>query len=179
LVVIAIAGAVVEDAGSSWATLYLRDGLGAPGATAALGYVALLGFQFIGRLAGDRVVDRFGERAVARCGGLITATGMGFALAVPSVPATIVGFAAAGIGIATVVPAAFHAADQLPGLRHGTGLTAVAWLMRVGFVCSPLIVGLIADVTSLRVGLLVVPVAGIAVIAAAGALSARHPPTRS
>ena len=125
------------------------------------------------------MVDRFGERAVARCGGLITATGMGFALAVPSVPATIVGFAAAGIGIATVVPAAFHAADQLPGLRHGTGLTAVAWLMRVGFVCSPLIVGLIADVTSLRVGLLVVPVAGIAVIAAAGALSARHPPTRS
>ena len=55
----------------------------------------------------------------------------------------------------------------------------MAWLMRVGFVCSPLIVGLIADVTSLRVGLLVVPVAGIAVIAAAGALSARHPPTRS
>ena len=125
------------------------------------------------------MVDRFGERAVARCGGLITAAGMGFALAVPSVPATIVGFAAAGIGIATVVPAAFHAADQLPGLRHGTGLTAVAWLMRVGFVCSPLIVGLIADVTSLRVGLLVVPVAGIAVIAAAGALSARHLPTRS
>ena len=31
LVVIAIAGAVIEDAGSSWATLYLRDGLGRAG----------------------------------------------------------------------------------------------------------------------------------------------------
>jgi MFS family permease len=179
LVVIATAGAVVEDAGSSWATLYLRDGLGAIGATAAFGYVALLGFQFLGRLTGDRLVDRFGERAVVRCGGLIAAVGMGFALAVPSVPATIIGFAAAGFGIATAVPAAMHAADRLPGLRPGTGLTVVAWLMRVGFVCSPLIVGLIADVTSLRVGLLVVPVAGLAVIAAAGALSARRPPTRS
>ncbi len=68
LVVITIAGAVVEDAGSSWATLYL-GGLGAVGGVAALGYIALLGFQFIGRLAGDRLVDRFGARAVVRVGG--------------------------------------------------------------------------------------------------------------
>ena len=62
LVVIAIAGATVEDAGSSWATLYLRDSLGAPGAVAVFGYVALVGFMFVGRLIGDRLVDRFGER---------------------------------------------------------------------------------------------------------------------
>jgi MFS family permease len=171
LVVIAIAGAVVEDAGSSWATLYLGDGLGAAGGVAALGYIALLGFQFLGRLVGDPLVDRFGVRAVARTGGVITAAGMGLALAFPSVPGTIAGFAAAGFGIATVVPAAMHAADLLPGLRHGNGLTAVAWLMRVGFVASPPIVGMIADASSLRAGLLVVPVAGLAVLAAAGALS--------
>jgi MFS family permease len=179
LVVIATAGAVVEDAGSSWATLYLRDDLGAAGAVAVLGYIALLSFQFIGRMVGDRLVDRFGERAVARAGGLITATGMGAALLFPSVPATIAGFAAAGIGIATVIPAAMHAADRLPGLRAGSGLTAVAWLMRMGFVAAPPVVGAIADATSLRIGLLVVPAAGLAVVAAAGALSARRPPTRS
>ena len=86
LVVIAIAGAVVEDAGSSWATLYLGDDLGAGGAVAVLGYIALLSFQFIGRMTGDRLVDRFGERAVVRTGGLITAVGMGAALLFPSVP---------------------------------------------------------------------------------------------
>ena len=118
---IAIAGAVVEDAGSSWATLYLRDSLGAPGAIAASGYIAMVGFQFVGRMIGDRLVDRFGERAVARAGGLITAAGMGAALAFPSVPGTIAGFAAAGFGVATVVPAAMHGADQLPGLRPGPG----------------------------------------------------------
>jgi fucose permease len=179
LVVIAIAGAVVEDAGSSWATLYLGQNLGAPGAVAALGYIALLGFQFIGRLSGDRLVDRFGERAVARAGGVITAVGMGLALAFPSVPGTIAGFAAAGIGIATVVPAAMHGSDRLPGLRTGSGLTAVVWLMRVGFVASPPIVGMIADATSLRFGLLLVPAAGIAVVLAAGALSGRQPTVRS
>jgi MFS family permease len=179
LVVIAIAGATVEDAGSSWATLYLRDSLGAPGALAAFGYVALVGFMFIGRLVGDRLVDRFGERAVARAGGFVAAAGMGAALALPSVPGTIAGFAAAGLGVATLIPAAMHGADQLPGMRPGTGLTAVTWLMRVGFFGAPLLVGIVADATSLRVGLLSVPVAGVVVIALAGALSTRRQPSRS
>ena len=104
---------------------------------------------------------------------------MGAALAFPSVPGTIAGFAAAGFGVATLMPAAMHGADQLPGLRPGTGLTVVAWLMRIGFVSSPPVVGLIADATSLRVGLLVVPVAGLVVMPLAGALSARRRPSRS
>jgi MFS family permease len=179
LVVIAIAGATVEDAGSSWATLYLRDSLDAPGAIAVFGYVALVGFMFIGRLFGDRLVDRFGERAVVRTGGFVAAAGMGAALAVPSVPGTIAGFAAAGLGVATLIPAAMHGADQLPGMRPGTGLTVVTWLMRVGFFGAPLLVGVIADATSLRVGLLSVPVAGAVVMVLAGALNARRRPARS
>ncbi|HZN78086.1 MAG TPA: MFS transporter [Mycobacterium sp.] len=179
LVVIAIAGATVEDAGSSWATLYLRDSLGAPGAVAVFGYVALVGFMFVGRMTGDRLVDRFGERAVVRAGGFVAAAGMGAALAFPSVPGTIAGFAAAGLGVATLIPAAMHGADQLPGMRPGTGLTAVTWLMRIGFFGAPLLVGVVADATSLRVGLLSVPVSGVVVIALAGALSARRQLSRS
>jgi MFS family permease len=178
LVLIAIAGAVVEDSGSSWATLYLRDSLGAPGAIAAFGYIALVGFQFVGRLIGDRLVERFGERAVARVGGFITAAGMGLALAYPSVPGTIAGFAAAGLGVSTLIPAAMHAADQLPGLRAGTGLTVVAWLLRVGSISSPPVIGLIADATSLRVGLLVVPLAGVATVGLAVALNPRRRSSR-
>ncbi len=178
LVLIATAGAIVEDAGSSWATLYLQDSLDAPAALAAFGYIAMVGFQFVGRMIGDRLVDRFGERTVARVGGLITAAGMGAALAFPGVPGTIAGFAAAGFGVATLVPAAMHGADQLPGLRPGTGLAAVTWLMRVGFVSSPPVVGLIADATSLRIGLLVVPFAGVAAMLLAVALSPRRPPSR-
>lgn len=179
LVVIAVAGATVEDAGSSWATLYLRDSLGAPGAVAAFGYVALVRFMLIERLIGDRLVDRSGDRAVARAGGLCAAAGMGAALASPSVPGTIGGFGAAGLGVATLIPAAMHRADQLPGMRPGSGLTMVTWLMRIGFFGAPLIVGVIADATNLRVGLLSVPVAGLVVMALAGALSAWHRPSRS
>jgi hypothetical protein len=64
-----------------------------------------------------------------------------------------------------------HAADILPGLRAGTGLTVVAWLLRVGSISSPPVIGVIADATSLRVGLLAVPLAGVAAMALAVVLS--------
>ncbi|MGW0160919.1 MFS transporter [Mycobacterium sp. NPDC003323] len=182
LVAMAIAGAVIEDAGATWATLYLRDAVGAPGAVAVFGYVALMGCMFIGRLTGDRMVDRFSERTVTLTGGLVIAVGMGAALAVPTVPGTIAGFAAVGLGVATLVPAAMHGADQLPGLRPGSGLTVVAWLMRVGFIASPPLVGLLADAAGLRAGLLLVPAAGLLVAALAcipGVLSVRRRPSRS
>ncbi|MDV3126222.1 MFS transporter [Mycobacterium sp. 21AC1] len=190
LVLIAIAGATVEDAGSSWATLYMRDTLHAAPAVAVFGYVALVGFMFVGRLLGDRLVDRFGEPAVVRAGGVITAAGMGAALAFPSVVGSIAGFGAAGLGVATLIPAAMHAADQLPGLRPGSGLTVVTWLMRVGFFGAPLLVGVVADAHGLRAGLLAVPVAGVLTVVLAGSLgtafamaaravSASHRPTRS
>ncbi|MFD4112869.1 MFS transporter [Streptomyces niveus] len=174
LVLIAASGALVEDAGSSWAALYLSDSLHASGTLAASGYIALVGAQFVGRMIGDRLVDRFGQRAVARSGGLIAAVGMGLALAVPTATGTILGFATAGFGVATLVPAAMHEADELPGLKPGSGLTIVSWLMRLGFLLSPPIVGLVADSTSLRVGLLVVPLAGLMVMVLAGVLQPRR-----
>ncbi|WP_329130700.1 MFS transporter [Streptomyces sp. NBC_00670] len=174
LVVIATAGTLVEDAGNSWAALYLSDSLGASAALAATGYIALVGAQFIGRIIGDRLVDRFGQRTVARAGGLIVAAGMGLALAVPTLPGTVLGFAAAGFGVATLVPAAMHEADELPGLKPGSGLTIVSWLMRLGFLLSPPVVGLVADAAGLRTGLLVVPAAGVLVVLLAGVLRERR-----
>lgn len=179
LATIAIAGAAVEDAGSTWATLYLRDSLDAAAAVAPFGYIALVTCMFVGRLFGDRLVDRFGEAAVARAGGAVAAAGMGAALAFPGVPSTIAGFAAAGLGISTLIPAAMHAADRLPGLRPGTGLALVTWLLRIGFLASPPVVGLVADAAGLRMGLLVVPIAGVLTVLLAGALSGRDRPSRS
>jgi MFS family permease len=173
LVLLAIADTVVEDAGNSWAAVYLTDSLHAPATLAATGFIALIGAQFVGRLAGNRLVDRFGPRTVTRAGGALTAVGMGSALAFPTVPTTIAGFAAAGLGTATLVPAVLHEANELPGLRGGTGLTVVSWLMRLGFLLSPPMVGLVADAASLRAGLLVVPGAGVLVVVFAGALRRR------
>ncbi|KNC19617.1 fucose permease [Arthrobacter sp. RIT-PI-e] len=174
LVIIASSGALVEDAGSSWAAIYLSGSLAASSFVAGLGFIALQGMQFIGRLFGDRLVDRFGQRLIARIGGIIVLIGMGAALLLPSIPSTIIGFGLAGLGVATLIPAAMQAADELPGFRTGAGLTILSWLLRVGFLVSPPVVGAIADTTELRYGLLVVPLAGLFVIVLARVLTTRE-----
>ncbi len=159
--ILAACGAFVEDAGASWSALYLRTELSAGAAAAGLGFVALQGAMTLGRLTGDRVVDRFGQDRVVQVGGAVIAGGMGLALAFPSMPSSLIGFALAGLGVATLIPAVYHAADELPGLRRGTGLAVINWLLRIGFLVCPLVIGVLADATSLRVALLAVVVAGL------------------
>ena len=160
----AACAAFVEDAGASWGALYLRTDLAASAATGGLAFVALQVAMTAGRLTGDRVVDRYGQRSVVLAGGGLTAVGMGCALAVPSIATTLVGFALAGAGVATLVPAVMQTADEIHGLPQGVGLTIVSWLLRVGFLISPPLVGLVADAASLRVALLGVVIAGIGVL---------------
>ncbi|MCU1689580.1 MAG: major facilitator superfamily 1 [Jatrophihabitantaceae bacterium] len=167
---LAACGALIEDAGSSWGALYLRDDLAAGAAVGGLAFVSLQVAMTAGRLTGDRVVDRFGQGTVAFWGGVLIAAGMGLALAVPSIASTLAGFACAGLGAATLVPAVMHAADELPGLAAGVGLTVVSWLLRVGFLASAPVVGAVSDASSLRVALLGVVVAGGIVVALARVL---------
>jgi hypothetical protein len=65
----------------------------------------------------------------------------------------------------------YAAADELPGLRHGVGLTVVNWLLRIGFLASPPLVGAVADASSLRVALLAVVVAGVVTLVLGRVLS--------
>ena len=71
------------------------------------------------------------------------------------------------------IAAAEDAADRAPGLKPGTGLTLVSWCMRIVFVASPPLVGLLADAVGLRTALLVFPLMGVLAFCFAGALRVR------
>jgi MFS family permease len=156
--------AFIQDAASSWGALYLSTDLGTGAALAGAAFVAMQVAMTGGRLVGDRLVDRYGQRRVARLGGLVAASGMTVALVYPTVATTIIGFALAGLGIATLYPAIMLTADELPGLRPAVGIAVVSWLLRIGFLLSPVVVGLIADQSGLRVALSTMVVAGIGVV---------------
>ena len=68
------------------------------------------------------------------------------------------------------VPAVMHEADELPGLEVGSGPAIVSWLLRLGFLASPPIVGLVTLATGLRTGLMVVPLAGLLALLLVGVL---------
>ncbi|WP_127481097.1 MFS transporter [Nocardioides pantholopis] len=173
LVVLASCGTLVEDIANNWVVLYLGQEAGAPTAVAGLGLTVVLGAQFVGRVLGDPMTDRWGRELVARAGGLLIAAGAALAVLAPAYPLALVGFGLTGLGCATLVPAAFAAAGRVPGLPEGTGIAVIGWLMRLGFLLTSPTVGWLSDATSLRVAMLVPLGAGLvaAVLAHAGVRS--------
>ena len=179
LVLIAMSGTMVEDAGNTWSAVFLTQELGAGPALAGFGFVATVGAQFVGRVLGDPMTDRFGQRAVARLGAWLILGGMVLVVVGPDAWMVVAGFGLAGFGSATLVPAAMNAADDMPGMRPGTALMIVSWLMRLAFVLSPPLVGALGDTFGLRAGLAVVPVLAVGTLLVAGVLRGRGPVTGS
>lgn len=161
LVVLSIMGTLVEDVANNWAVLFVGRETDAPRAVAGLAFTVALVAQFVGRLLGDRMTDRWGRDSVARTGGLIIAAGAALIATSPAYPVALLGFALAGFGCATLVPAAFAAAGRIPGLPEGTGIALLGWLMRLGFLVTSPVVGAIADLTGLRAAMLVPVLAGL------------------
>lgn len=133
-----------EDVTANWSSLLLTE-QGVDPAWRGMGMVALQTTMIVGRLVGDAVIDRLGARAVIGGGGVLVAAGMALALLLASPAGTVGGMVLAGAGCAVAVPVAYAAADDVPGLRPGLGLTLVSWLARVIMMVSPPVVGWFAD----------------------------------
>ncbi|MEA2279073.1 MAG: hypothetical protein QOI62_1202 [Solirubrobacteraceae bacterium] len=150
---LAFACLLVEGASADWSGVYLRDELGTSAAVAALGFTAFSVTMTLGRIFGDRLVDRFGPQTVVRVGGTVAAIGFGTALVVAQPVAAVVGFACLGAGMAGVVPIVFRASGHVPGMTAGIGLAAVSSTGYLGFLVGPPTIGGVAELLGLPVAL--------------------------
>jgi hypothetical protein len=164
-----MAAILVEDVPARWSSVYLTDRLADPGVWIAVTYVALTTAMTVGRFTGDRLVDHFGEVRWIRWSMAAVALAMAFALIAGTPLAFVVASAVSGFGVATLFPAAMRAASRLPGVTPATGIAMVTWFSRIGFVVSPLAVGLIAQAAGIRWGMAVVVGAALLVLPIAGA----------
>jgi fucose permease len=155
---IATADMLCEGAAADWAAVYLHTSLGVTPAVAALGFTTYLLAMVAVRLSGNRLLRRFPARfllpAFTGIATVLFATG----LAVDQVPVMLVAFAALGAGLASVIPVVFSAAGRIPGIDAGTAVTLVSACGWAGFLCGPVVIGQLADATSLRLALVAVPV---------------------
>lgn len=170
LAVVAVCGTAVEDIANNWSSLAAVQLAGIPVAMAGIGFSTVIGAQCLGRFSGDVLVQRFGPGHIARLGGiLIAAGGLGLATATGPVQ-LLVSLAAMGYGSATLVPGALSAASHIPGAGRAAGVTLVNWIMRVGFMATSPLVGIVATAASLRWGLGLLVAIGVATTIFAGRL---------
>ena len=77
--------------------------------------------------------------------------GLALAALAHSPGTAIAGFGLAGIGIANMVPIAFSAAGNVPGLAQGVGLSVVTTMGYSGILLAPGSIGFLAEWTSFSV----------------------------
>lgn len=166
--------AVIEDVPGTWGAVYLRDELGASPGAAGLAFAAFTAGMTAGRLVADRRVDRWGHVAVVRTGCSVAAAGLAGALLIGTTWSGLVGFVLVGLGTSASIPAAFHAAGHRSGVRPADGVALISWFARIGFLIAPLVVGVVADATSLTVAVGLGVLAAIGVVAGASTLRERR-----
>jgi MFS family permease len=168
--VLALLGLLAEGAMADWSAVYLHDTLGASPAVAAIGFAAFSLAMAAGRFTGDALVGRLGPRLVLRVCSAVAAAGLAGALLIGHPAAGVVGCALVGLGIANIIPVLFSAAARVPGVEPGRALAAVATTGYLGFLAGPPLIGVVAEVAGLAVGLGLVSAACAVVAAEAGAL---------
>jgi fucose permease len=146
---------LAEGAVFDWSAVYLRRTLDAGEATAAAGLAAFSLTMGLGRLAGDRLTLRLGPVALARAGSLVAAAGIATALVVAEPAPALAGFAAMGLGLATLFPLALRAAAARSD-SPGPAVAAVSATGYSGFLAGPPMIGGLAEATSLRTALVTV-----------------------
>lgn len=174
--VIGLCSFVGEGAMADWSAIYLREDLGSGPGVAGLGYAGCAVAMTIGRLAGDRVVARFGPVPVLRAGSLIAALGLGLGLAAGRPAAAVCGFTLFGLGVAVVAPVTFSAAGNIPGVPAANGISRVTGVGYLGLLGGPPVIGFVAQGVGLGWALAApVGLAGLIVLLAPAAAAASVP----
>ena len=156
---IALCAAYDEGAIGDWGALHLRQDLGAGAGAAAAAYAAFALAEASGRLSGTTLLERLGRTRVLIVGGLTACAGMLLASLAPNVWLALAGFAATGLGLANLFPAAIARAGRLAG---PTGVALTSLLGYSGFLLGPPAIGFLASQAGLRTGLTTLSFLGLA-----------------
>ncbi|MEU6707421.1 MFS transporter [Streptomyces wuyuanensis] len=166
---IGFCGVFAEGASLDWSAVYLRDVLGTSAGLAAASTTAFALTMAVARLAGDRVVDRFGPVRTVRVGGVLATAGGVLVVLAPHPAAAMAGFGCIGLGIAVVVPLAFAAAGR-SGTNPSLSIAGVATITYTSGLIAPSAIGGIADLTSLVASFGLVTVLAFGLVLGAGVL---------
>jgi MFS family permease len=103
-----------------------------------------------GRLTGDRVVKRLGQRRTLLYGGLVVTAGFAVLLSLPNAWVASGGFVLIGLGAANLVPILFSTAGRQDAMSPALAIASMTTLGYAGILIGPAAIGFIASATSLR-----------------------------
>ncbi len=145
--VMALAFGLAEGTALDWSSLHVTDVAGVDPTTGAVGLIAVSGFMVVIRLLGDRLVTRFGRRAVVRFGGLCAALGYLTVTLVSSLPLLVLGWALVGFGVGMIAPQVYALSGHIGG---GRALAMVVTFGYAAFLVGPAFVGFLVNLLGIH-----------------------------
>ncbi len=174
--VIVLGMAFAEGSANDWLAYAMVEGHGTDRPTGALVLGVFLTAMTVGRLAGVRVLDRFGRVPVLRASAVLAFVGLLMLIAVPVTWIAVVGVVFWGLGASLGFPVGMSAAADDPRTAAAR-VSAVATIGYVAFLVGPPVIGFLGEQFGILNGLILV----LVLVAAAGLVTpaAREPDRRS
>jgi len=160
---------LIEGAMLDWSAIFMATERGMALHHAGFGFAIYSIAVAIGRLYGDRIINRVGGTKVLTGGGLLAAGALSVLLVSTSVPLALGAIFFIGLGLANIIPLLFTTAGNQPELSADVAIPAVTLVGYSGLLAGPALIGFSAH----WVGLSATFVAGVFILLAV-ALSARQ-----
>jgi MFS family permease len=140
--VMALAFGLSEGTALDWSSIHVTDVAGVDPTTGAVGLIAVSAFMVVIRLLGDRLVTRFGRRAIVRFGGVCASLGYLAVTLVSGLPLLVLGWALVGLGVGMIAPQVYAVAGHIGG---GRVLAVVVTFGYAAFLIGPAVVGFLVN----------------------------------
>jgi MFS family permease len=151
---------------TAWGATFVQDAAGVSSATAVAVMAGYFGGVLVGRTLGSRLARRYGAARLLAIALGVTAAGFGVLWPSTAPVPSLAGLSLLGIGLGNLFPMGVSLAVALAPGQSALASGRVVAMSSFAVVLAPLTVGTLADVTSLKMALGVVPV--MVVLAAAG-----------
>lgn len=167
--VFALGIAMTEGAMADWSSVYLTKVFDASPGMAGFGYSLFAAMVALGRFSGDFLRARFDMTLLALGSCLMAAAGILLLTLAPHYLVAGAGFILVGLGVSIGFPFAVTAAAQKPGKSPAANVAMMTQIALLGFLIGPLLIGFVAEVGGMRVGILVLlPALGLSAVLARG-----------
>jgi len=153
IAVIGFCGMTGEGSMVDWSAIYMHTVVGRTKAFSALAVGSFATAMTIGRLFGDRLIDRIGKQTILFCSCFAAITGLSIALLFISAPVVLTGLFLVGLGLSNVVPVTYSTAGNIKGIEPAAGIAIASTIGYSGFFIGPPAIGYLADAYGLRIGL--------------------------
>ena len=161
---IAFCGMICENAIFDWSVNYFENTVNAGKGLVTTGYQCFIISMTLGRLAGDKLVGRFGPAKMLFVNGIFIAFGFVLAAAFPTLLPAAIAFIIIGLGDSLVVPIVYSLTARSKSIPPAYALSAVTLVGYTGFLTGPILIGFLSSWIGMQWTFALVGLFGIGII---------------